>query len=100
MSRAVALFSGGLDSSLTIRILQEQGFEVEALNIRTLFDCCRTPATLQFSGSLLLRYTRRFDSQDAKVHVTRAGVDPTQRRAAARGCPHDPHPLSRRRGMR
>ena len=44
MSRAVALFSGGLDSSLAIRILQEQGFEVEALNVRTTFDCCRAPA--------------------------------------------------------
>ena len=29
---------------LAIRILQEQGFEVEALNIRTTFDCCKVPA--------------------------------------------------------
>lgn len=29
---------------LAIRILQEQGFEVEALNIRTIFDCCKVPA--------------------------------------------------------
>lgn len=42
--KAVALFSGGLDSMLAIRILQEQGFEVEALNIRTTFDCCKVPA--------------------------------------------------------
>ncbi len=42
--KAVALFSGGLDSMLAVRILQEQGFEVEALNIRTTFDCCKVPA--------------------------------------------------------
>ena len=45
MPRAVALFSGGLDSMLAIRILQEQGFEVDALNIRTTFDCCKVPAS-------------------------------------------------------
>jgi hypothetical protein len=44
MPKAVALFSGGLDSTLAIRVLQEQGLDVEALNIRTTFDCCRTPA--------------------------------------------------------
>ncbi|HID76805.1 MAG TPA: hypothetical protein EYP56_12515 [Planctomycetaceae bacterium] len=44
MPTAVALFSGGLDSTLAIRILQEQGFQIEALNIRTTFDCCRVPA--------------------------------------------------------
>lgn len=44
MPRAVALFSGGLDSTLAIRIMQEQGFDVDALNVRTTFDCCRVPA--------------------------------------------------------
>jgi len=42
--RAVALFSGGLDSMLAIRIMQLQGFEVESLNIRTIYSCCKTPA--------------------------------------------------------
>lgn len=44
MRRAVALFSGGLDSTLAVRILQEQGFEVEALNVRTVFECCKARA--------------------------------------------------------
>jgi tRNA-specific 2-thiouridylase len=44
MPRAVALFSGGLDSMLAVRILQEQGFEVEALNVRTVFECCQRRA--------------------------------------------------------
>jgi hypothetical protein len=44
MPKAVALFSGGLDSSLAILIVQRQGIDVHALNIRTPFDCCRAPA--------------------------------------------------------
>lgn len=42
--RAIALFSGGLDSALAVRLLQQQGFEVEGLHVRTLFACCQTPA--------------------------------------------------------
>lgn len=38
MPRAVALFSGGLDSSLAVRIVQEQGWEVEALHIQMMFE--------------------------------------------------------------
>lgn len=56
MRRVVALFSGGLDSTLAIRILQEQQFEVEALNIRTTFDCCRVPAA-DLAAALGVRLT-------------------------------------------
>ncbi|HUT91603.1 MAG TPA: hypothetical protein VMY37_19045 [Thermoguttaceae bacterium] len=44
MPRAVVLLSGGLDSMLAVRILQEQGFEVDALNVRTIFECCKARA--------------------------------------------------------
>ena len=43
--KAVALLSGGLDSRLAVRILQEQGIEVEALNFRTIFGCCKDEAS-------------------------------------------------------
>jgi tRNA U34 2-thiouridine synthase MnmA/TrmU len=43
-SRCVALLSGGLDSMLAIRIMQQQGVEVEAVNFQTLFTCCRDQA--------------------------------------------------------
>jgi len=43
--RAIALFSGGLDSALAVRMLQQQGFEVEGLHVRTLFACCQAPAS-------------------------------------------------------
>ncbi|NPA55506.1 MAG: ATP-binding protein [Epsilonproteobacteria bacterium] len=36
--RAIALFSGGLDSCLAIKIIQEMGIEVIALHINTGFD--------------------------------------------------------------
>ncbi|MCC7107576.1 MAG: 7-cyano-7-deazaguanine synthase, partial [Chloroflexi bacterium] len=39
MTRAVVLFSGGLDSTLAAAVLLRQGVKVEALNIRTLYDC-------------------------------------------------------------
>ncbi|MFC1667279.1 hypothetical protein ACFL0P_05410 [Candidatus Omnitrophota bacterium] len=38
--KAVALFSGGLDSMLAIRLMLEQGIEVHALNFLTIFCTC------------------------------------------------------------
>jgi hypothetical protein len=42
--RCVALFSGGLDSMLAVRIMQDQGVEVEVLNFKTIFTCCQDQA--------------------------------------------------------
>jgi tRNA U34 2-thiouridine synthase MnmA/TrmU len=42
--RCVALSSGGLDSMLAIRIMQEMDIEVEALNFKTVFTCCQDRA--------------------------------------------------------
>lgn len=39
--RCVALFSGGLDSMLAVRMMQEQDIEVHALNFKTIFTCCQ-----------------------------------------------------------
>ena len=39
--RCIVLFSGGLDSMLAVRILQEQNVEVEAVNFKTAFTCCQ-----------------------------------------------------------
>ena len=42
--KTLVLFSGGLDSRLTIRILQDQGLDVEALYIKLPFGtgCCNS----------------------------------------------------------
>jgi len=61
--RAVALLSGGLDSMLAIRILQEQGIEVEALNFRTLFTCCQDHAAAA-AHQLGVRLTVLADQDD------------------------------------
>jgi tRNA U34 2-thiouridine synthase MnmA/TrmU len=35
--KAIALISGGLDSMLAVRVIQEQGIEVEGINFYTGF---------------------------------------------------------------
>ena len=56
MPRVVALLSGGLDSMLAVGVLQRQGFEIEALNIRTLFESCQARAA-QAASQLGVRLT-------------------------------------------
>jgi hypothetical protein len=43
MPRAISLFSGGLDSSLSLRIVQEQGWQVDALYVQTPFTYLKPP---------------------------------------------------------
>ena len=38
--KAIALLSGGLDSTLAVRVVMEQGVELEALNFMTVFCTC------------------------------------------------------------
>jgi hypothetical protein len=47
--KAVALLSGGLDSRLAIRLMLDQGIEIEALNFRTIFGCCKDEAAVAAS---------------------------------------------------
>ena len=42
--KAIALLSGGLDSTLAICIAKEQGIEVEAVYFQTMFGCCKDDA--------------------------------------------------------
>jgi tRNA-specific 2-thiouridylase len=39
MEKALVLYSGGLDSRLVVRVMKEQGFEVEALSFKLPFGC-------------------------------------------------------------
>lgn len=39
MPRAIALFTGSLDSLLAVCTMQRQGWQIEALHVRTLFRC-------------------------------------------------------------
>lgn len=64
--KAVGLLSGGLDSTLTVRIMSEMGYEVTALNIETPFCNCnaanRCTQTLS-SGKLKVDYKRQYAGQ-------------------------------------
>ena len=42
MTKAIALLSGGLDSILAVKLMLEQGVEVEAVNFLTVFCTCTT----------------------------------------------------------
>ena len=42
--KCVLLLSGGLDSVLAAKIMLEQGVEVEALNFKSVFGCCKDDA--------------------------------------------------------
>jgi len=42
LAKAVALLSGGLDSTLAVRLMLEQGVEVEVLHFLTVFCTCST----------------------------------------------------------
>jgi len=44
MPLVIALFSGGLDSMLAVRLLQRQGLEVEGLHVRTWYPCSHIDA--------------------------------------------------------
>ena len=68
-TRAVVLLSGGLDSMLAIRILQEQGVEVEAVNFQTIFTCCRDNAA-QAAHDLDVRLTV-LDQDDDYIELVR-----------------------------
>ncbi|MBI4569209.1 MAG: hypothetical protein HY719_12510 [Planctomycetes bacterium] len=54
--KAVALFSGGLDSMLAVKVMQQQGIEVESLNFRTQFNCCKDEAS-RAANALGIRVT-------------------------------------------
>ena len=44
MPQCIALLSGGLDSILAVRIMQEQGIDVLGVNFKTVFTCCQDVA--------------------------------------------------------
>ncbi|GJQ60314.1 MAG: DUF814 domain-containing protein [Candidatus Scalindua sp. AMX11] len=50
MTKALALLSGGLDSTLAIRVIQEQGIEVIALNFVTVFCLCTSKGSCKLEA--------------------------------------------------
>jgi tRNA U34 2-thiouridine synthase MnmA/TrmU len=58
--RAIALLSGGLDSTLAISILLDLGIEVEALNFTTIFCNCTSARKAAGCGSEARRVSEQF----------------------------------------
>jgi tRNA(Ile)-lysidine synthase TilS/MesJ len=54
--KGVALLSGGLDSTLAIKILLRQGIPIEAINFQTMFGCCKDDAR-RVAHELGVRFT-------------------------------------------
>ncbi|MCL2305376.1 MAG: hypothetical protein FWC43_08545 [Planctomycetaceae bacterium] len=67
MSKAIVLFSGGLDSLLTVRVLQQQEIEVVGLHIVTPFHDVSEHAALR-AGQLGIKFVlRRTDDNYLKM---------------------------------
>ena len=54
--KGVVLLSGGLDSTLSAKILLKQGIELEAINFQTMFGCCKDDAR-QVAYELGIKFT-------------------------------------------
>ncbi|MEJ5338475.1 MAG: hypothetical protein WHS43_02335 [Aquificaceae bacterium] len=76
--RAVALFSGGLDSSLAVRLLQDQGIEVKALHFYTGFCITEHKRRLGLKREDGSQYVNPALRAAAQLHVPIEMVDVSQ----------------------
>ncbi|MBO7726631.1 MAG: hypothetical protein J6S40_09235 [Thermoguttaceae bacterium] len=67
MTKAIVLFSGGLDSLLTTRILQSQGIEVIGLHLGTPFQDISPEAAVWAEKFGIEMVTRRFGAEYLKM---------------------------------
>jgi tRNA-specific 2-thiouridylase len=91
MAKAIALFSGGLDSTLAILTMLRQGVEVEAIIFRTQFGCdlARTRLHLYVSPSPTPPVPGLAPRSGAGKGGETVGIAPVK------GWEHTPAPLSR-----
>jgi len=72
MAKAIALLSGGLDSLLAIRVVQQQGVEVEALHFTSVFT---NPASVAISLTAAARGARLLGVRLTTVEFTREHLE-------------------------
>ena len=65
MVKAIALLSGGLDSTLAARLIIEQGIELEAVNFLTVFAIVRIMGKVVLPANLRL-IARGLNSRSSK----------------------------------
>ncbi|MEM2875437.1 MAG: hypothetical protein QXL67_00570 [Candidatus Bathyarchaeia archaeon] len=69
-SKALVMFSGGLDSMLAVKLVLEQGVEVEAVNFTTPFYLCDERSVDRFCRETGIRVHKVFLGQDFLDVVT------------------------------
>jgi tRNA U34 2-thiouridine synthase MnmA/TrmU len=63
-TKALALLSGGLDSMLAIKIIQDQGISIDAINFKTPFCLCNHCSLENFVKDLKIKLHRIFLGQE------------------------------------
>jgi len=64
--KAVALLSGGLDSTLAVKVMLEQGIDITAINFKTPFCCCNRK---NGCGNEALRVAKEFGIPVKLIYV-------------------------------
>lgn len=64
---AIALFSGGLDSTLAVCVVKEQGIKVDALHVRTMFESSNQIAEKAAASLGIAYYSRPFDDDYIEI---------------------------------
>ena len=70
--KAIALLSGGLDSTLAVKLVLEQGLEVEAVNFKTIFW---TQDQVEGYGTFAGRMAKRFGIELRIFEITKKFVE-------------------------
>jgi tRNA U34 2-thiouridine synthase MnmA/TrmU len=73
--KAIALLSGGLDSTLAVRVMLDMGVEVEAVNFTTIFCQCTSEKRRQGCGSEAQRISREFGVKLSVFSVSSDYID-------------------------
>jgi tRNA-uridine 2-sulfurtransferase len=71
--KALALLSGGLDSTLAIKVMLEQGIEIEALHFTTVF--CRCDGASNSCGSHAISIANRFNIKMQTINYTSSIIE-------------------------
>ena len=88
--KAIALLSGGLDSTLAFSVMLDLGVDVEALNFATIFCNCTSSRKKQGCGSEARRVSKLFGIKLTVLNVTPEYLDVVKNPKHGRGSSMNP----------